>query len=186
MKLESDRFANNQWPDDEFKREIEVVKEERRLRTDDQPRALLGEQQNAAVFTASPYHRPVVGWMSDLDAMTPDDARAFFQRWYVPANAAVVVAGDVDVEQVRALAEKYYGRIPGARRARAQAAHRAGAARHPPHRVQGAGRAGLRVAGVPRAADPAPTSSTARAMPMRWRCCPPCSTATPARGSTAR
>jgi zinc protease len=112
MKLESDRFANNQWPDDEFKREIEVVKEERRLRTDDQPRALLGEQQNAAVFIASPYHRPIVGWMSDLDAMTPADARAFFQHWYVPANAAVVVAGDVDVEKVRAMAEKYYGRIP--------------------------------------------------------------------------
>ena len=112
MKLESDRFANNQWPDDEFKREIEVVKEERRLRTEDQPRALLGEQQNAAVFTASPYHRPVVGWMSDLDAMTPEDARAFLKRWYVPANAVLVVAGDVDVAKVRALAEKYYGVIP--------------------------------------------------------------------------
>ncbi|MEZ2298164.1 M16 family metallopeptidase [Variovorax sp. RCC_210] len=112
MKLESDRFANNQWPDDEFKREIEVVKEERRLRTEDQPRALLGEQQNAATFIASPYHRPVVGWMSDLDAMTPDDVREFHKRWYVPANAVLVVAGDVDVAQVRAMAEKYYGRIP--------------------------------------------------------------------------
>jgi zinc protease len=112
MKLESDRFANNQWPDDEFKRELEVVKEERRLRTDDQPRALLGEQQNAAVFTASPYHRPVVGWMSDLDSMTPADARAFYKEWYVPSNAVVVVAGDVDVARVRALAEKYYGGIP--------------------------------------------------------------------------
>jgi zinc protease len=112
MKLESDRFAGNQWPDDEFKREIEVVKEERRLRTEDQPRALLGEQQNAAVFTASPYHRPVVGWMSDLDAMTPDDVREFHKRWYVPANAVLVVAGDVDIAQVRAMAEKYYGHIP--------------------------------------------------------------------------
>jgi zinc protease len=128
MKLESDRFANNQWPDDEFKREIEVVKEERRLRTEDQPRALLGEQQNAAVFTASPYHRPVVGWMSDLDAMTPEDARAFFKRWYVPANAVLVVAGDVDVAQVRAMAEKYYGRIPSsvvpARKPRTEPAQR--------------------------------------------------------------
>lgn len=112
MKLESDRFANNQWADDEFKREIEVVKEERRLRTDDQPRAQLGELQSAAVFVASPYHRPVVGWMNDLEAMTPADARAFFQRWYVPANAAVVVVGDVDVAKVRAMAEKYYGDIP--------------------------------------------------------------------------
>ncbi|MDP9900611.1 M16 family metallopeptidase [Variovorax ginsengisoli] len=112
MKLESDRFANNQWPDLEFQREIEVVKEERRMRTEDQPRALLGEQQNAAVFNASPYHRPVVGWMSDLDAMTPDDVRDFHRRWYVPANAAIVVAGDVDVAKVRAMAETYYGRIP--------------------------------------------------------------------------
>jgi len=112
MKLESDRFANNQWPDDEFKREIEVVKEERRMRTEDQPRALLGEQQSAAVFIASPYHRPVVGWMSDLDAMTPEDVREFHRRWYVPANAAIVIAGDVDVDKVRALAEKYYGGIP--------------------------------------------------------------------------
>lgn len=128
MKLESDRFTNNQWPDDEFKREIEVVKEERRLRTEDQPRALLGEQQSAAVFTASPYHRPVVGWMSDLDAMTPDDAREFFKRWYVPANAVLVVAGDVDVAQVRAMAEKYYGRIPSravpARKPRTEPAQR--------------------------------------------------------------
>ncbi|TPG21337.1 M16 family metallopeptidase [Variovorax guangxiensis] len=112
MKLEADRFANNQWADIEFQREIEVIKEERRMRTEDQPRALLGEQQNAAVFIASPYRRPVVGWMSDLDAMTPQDVRAFHRQWYVPTNAAIVVAGDVDVERVRALADKYYGRIP--------------------------------------------------------------------------
>ncbi len=112
MKLESDRFANNQWPDDEFKREIEVIKEERRMRTEDQPRAALMEQLNAATFVASPYHRPVIGWMGDLDSMTPDDVRAFHRQWYVPANAVVVVAGDVDPERVRALAEQTYGRIP--------------------------------------------------------------------------
>ncbi len=111
MKLESDRFARNQWADEEFRKEIEVVKEERRLRTEDSPRALLYEQLHAAAFTASPYRRPIVGWMSDLDAMTPDDVRAFWRQWYVPANAAVVVAGDVDVAQVRRLAEKYYGGI---------------------------------------------------------------------------
>jgi zinc protease len=112
MKLEADRFAHNQWDNDEFKRELEVVKEERRLRTDDNPRSQLYEVLNAAVYQASPYRRPVVGWMSDLDAMTADDARAFFQRWYVPANAAVVVAGDVDPQEVKRLAEKYYGVIP--------------------------------------------------------------------------
>ena len=111
MRLEADRFARNQWSDDEFKKEIEVVKEERRLRTDDSPRALMHETANAMTFIASPYRRPVIGWMSDLEAMTPDDARDFYRRWYVPANAAVVVAGDVEVAQVRQLAEKYYGRI---------------------------------------------------------------------------
>ena len=111
MRLEADRFANNQWPDDEFKRELEVVKEERRSRTEESPRALMYEAANAITFTASPYRRPVVGWMSDLDAMTPQDARDFYRRWYVPGNAAVVVAGDVDVAEVRRLAEKYYGVI---------------------------------------------------------------------------
>jgi zinc protease len=108
MRLEADRFAHNQWPDTEFAKEIEVVKEERRMRTEDNPRALLWEQLNAAAFVASPYRRPIVGWMSDLDAMTPDDARAFFHRWYKPANAVVVIAGDVNVAQVRQWAAKYY------------------------------------------------------------------------------
>ncbi len=112
MRLESDRFAHNQWPDEEFKRELEVVKEERRMRTDDQPRAAMIEQLYASTFIASPYRRPVVGWMSDLDAMTPQDARQFHARWYVPANAAVVVAGDVDPQQVLALAQQTYGTIP--------------------------------------------------------------------------
>lgn len=112
MKLEADRFAHNQWSDDEFAKELEVVKEERRLRTEDSPRALMHEALDATVFVASPYRRPVVGWMSDLQAMTPADARDFYRRWYVPANAVVVVAGDVDAVQVRRLAEKYYGRLP--------------------------------------------------------------------------
>jgi zinc protease len=86
-----------------------VVKEERRMRTEDNPRSLLHEALNATVFVAASYRRPIVGWMSDLDAMTASDARDFYRRWYVPANAALVVAGDVDVAQVRQLAEKYYG-----------------------------------------------------------------------------
>jgi zinc protease len=109
MRLEADRFARNQWPDEEFRKEIEVVKEERRLRTEDSPRSLMWEVLNATIYQASPYRRPVVGWMSDLEAMTPLDAREFYKQWYVPANAVVVVAGDVDPAQVRRLAEKYYG-----------------------------------------------------------------------------
>ena len=112
MQLEADRFANNTWSDEEFRKELEVVKEERRLRTEDNPHARLYEVMDATAFMASPYRRPIVGWMSDLDAMTPQDARAFFQAWYTPANAAVLAVGDVDVEQVRVWAEKYYGTIP--------------------------------------------------------------------------
>lgn len=112
MQLEAERFARNQWADSEFTKEIEVVKEERRLRTEDNPQALLHEALAATVFTTSPYRRPIVGWMNDLDAMQPDDARAFYQRWYVPANAAVVVAGDVDALEVKRWAEQTYGSIP--------------------------------------------------------------------------
>ena len=112
IRLESDRFAHNQWADDEFKREIEVVKEERRMRTEDNPRAQLYEELSAVTYQVSPYGRPVVGWMTDLDAMTAQDAREFWRRWYTPANAAVVIVGDVDPQQVRKLVEKYYGSIP--------------------------------------------------------------------------
>jgi zinc protease len=112
MRLEADRFARTQWVDDEFRREIEVIKEERRQRTEESPRARMFEAMNAMVYQASPYRRPIVGWMSDLDAMTPQDVRSFYQHWYTPANAAVVIAGDVDVQQVRSLAESIYGAIP--------------------------------------------------------------------------
>ena len=112
MQLEADRLVNNQWPDTEFAKELEVVKEERRMRTEDNPRALLHEALSATALQAAPYRRPIVGWMSDLDAMTAQDAREFYRRWYTPTNAVVVVAGDVDPEQVRALAEKHYGSLP--------------------------------------------------------------------------
>lgn len=81
------------------------------MRTEDNPRALLYETLNATAYTASPYRRPIIGWMSDLDSMTPDDARAFYRQWYVPGNAVVVVVGDVDADRVKRLADKYYGGI---------------------------------------------------------------------------
>ncbi|MFM6986360.1 MAG: M16 family metallopeptidase [Hydrogenophaga sp.] len=112
MRLEADRFERNQWADDEFFRELEVVKEERRQRIEDAPRARFFEAFTATAFQTSPYRRPVIGWMSDIEALTPQDVRDFHARWYVPANAAVVIAGDVDVQQVRELAERIYGRIP--------------------------------------------------------------------------
>lgn len=112
MKLEADRFANNRWPDDAFIREMEVIKEERRQRVEESPQARMFEVFNATAFIAHPYRRPIIGWMSDLDSLTPDDARAFYRQWYVPANAAVVVVGDVDVQEVKAWAEQHYGAIP--------------------------------------------------------------------------
>lgn len=112
VKLEANRFERNQWSDEEFKKELEVVKEERRLRTEDNPRSLMYEAMTAVVYAASPYRRPIVGWMSDLDAMTADDARNFYRQWYSPGNAAVVIAGDIDVAKAKALVEKYYGGIP--------------------------------------------------------------------------
>ena len=112
MRLEADRFARNQWSDEEFRKELEVVKEERRQRTEDSPRARFFENFTATAWLTSPYRRPVIGWMDDLDVLTPQEARDFFRRWYVPANAAVVIAGDVDVDRVHALAESVYGRLP--------------------------------------------------------------------------
>ena len=111
MRLESDRFAHNQWPDDEFKREIEVVKEERRLRTDDKPRSLVVEQLMATAFQAHPYRRPIIGWMSDLENMTASDARDWYTRWYVPNNATLVVVGDVDHQAVFREAARTYGAV---------------------------------------------------------------------------
>ena len=112
MKLEADRFANNAWPDEEFLKELEVVKEERRMRTDDAPRSKLYEQLEAVQWLASPYRRPVIGWMEDLDAMTAQDARDFYRAWYAPNNAVLVVVGDVDVQKVQTWAQTYYGHLP--------------------------------------------------------------------------
>ncbi len=111
MRLEADRFANNQWSDSEFVKELAVVKEERRSRVDENPRAQLWEQLSAVSLVASPARRPVIGWMSDIDNLQPQDARDFYRRWYVPANAAVVVVGDVEPAQVLRLAREHYGPI---------------------------------------------------------------------------
>lgn len=111
MRLESDRMHNLDLKADEFAREVKVVMEERRWRTDDEARALLQERMMATVFQQHPYQHPVIGWMSDLEAMNVADARAWYARWYAPNNATLVVAGDVRARDVFALAQKYYGGI---------------------------------------------------------------------------
>jgi zinc protease len=111
MALEADRMANLKITEPLFAPELEVVKEERRLRTDDEPHALVHEQLMATAFQASPYGRPIIGWMTDLDTMTATDARTWHQHWYAPNNARLVVVGDVDHDAVFELARRHYGPI---------------------------------------------------------------------------
>ncbi|NBV70475.1 MAG: insulinase family protein [Burkholderiaceae bacterium] len=111
MRLEADRMANLQFSDDEFLKEIQVVMEERRLRTDDNPNSLLRELMMATAFTSSSYRHPIIGWMNDLQNMKPNDARQWYLDWYAPNNAIVVVVGDVKPLEIKALVEKYYGPI---------------------------------------------------------------------------
>ncbi|MFN3543524.1 MAG: M16 family metallopeptidase [Thiobacillus sp.] len=112
LKLEADRMANLVISDDLFAKEIQVVMEERRLRTDDQPQSVVYERLMATAYQAHPYGRPIIGWMSDLEHMTAQDARDWYERWYAPNNATLVVAGDVKADEVIALAKKYFGPLP--------------------------------------------------------------------------
>ena len=114
FRLEADRMRNLLLSEQEFEKEIEVVKEERRLRTEDNPLAYLYEAALAAAFQTSPYRHPIVGWMSDLEAMRIEDLRVWYDRWYAPDNAIVVVVGDVDHHAVHALAQKHFGPVRAA------------------------------------------------------------------------
>ncbi|MEW6118535.1 MAG: pitrilysin family protein [Pseudomonadota bacterium] len=112
MQLEADRMANLVISDELFAREIQVVMEERRLRTDDQPQSVVYERLMATAYQTHPYRRPIIGWMDDLQNMTAQDARDWYVRWYAPNNATLVVAGDVKSDDVIALAKKHFGPIP--------------------------------------------------------------------------
>src|ERR1700686_2376789 len=106
--LESERFLHPVLR--EFYKERNVVIEERRMRTDSSPFGRLLEQFTEAAFAAHPYHRPTVGWMSDLNSFSATDARSFFNEYYVTANMVVAVAGDVKASQALPILEKYFGR----------------------------------------------------------------------------
>lgn len=109
FELEADRMRNLTLPADEFAKEVEVVKEERRLRTEDKPTSLTYEQFNALAYRALPYANPVIGWMNDLDHLEVADLQSWYRRWYAPNNATLVVVGDVDRKQVMLLAKRYFG-----------------------------------------------------------------------------
>ncbi|MBU3540321.1 pitrilysin family protein [Polynucleobacter sp. UB-Tiil-W10] len=109
IKLEADRMSNLNFDDAEFLKEIQVIIEERRLRTEDNPSSLLNESLMATAYMSSPYRHPVIGWMNDLQNMKASDARDWYRSWYAPNNATVVITGDVDAKIVLGLVEKYYG-----------------------------------------------------------------------------
>ena len=111
FELEADRMANLVLSPEEFAKELRVVMEERRLRTEDRAQSLMFEQLMATALVAHPYRTPTVGWMSDLLSMTWHDARDWYDHWYAPNNAIVVVVGDVNPREVFALAEKYFGAV---------------------------------------------------------------------------
>ncbi|MBV1920498.1 MAG: insulinase family protein [Pseudomonadales bacterium] len=111
LELEADRMVNAIFPESEFLKEIEVVKEERRLRTDDNPNSRTYERFLAAAYISSGYHTPIIGWMHDLNTLTYKDALDWYHTWYAPNNATLIVVGDVEHNNVFTLAERYFGSI---------------------------------------------------------------------------
>ena len=112
MDLESDRMQNLLLDPKEFLSERDVVKEERRMRYEDDPTSTMFEQMMATAFAAHPYQWPVIGWMADLGNLTRDDLYDHYRTYYVPNNATIVVVGDFDPKKVLPLVQKYFGSIP--------------------------------------------------------------------------
>ncbi len=109
FELEADRMRHLHILPEELKKELEVVTEERRMRTEDNPQAKMAEQFAAMAYTSSPYKNPIIGWQTDIAAYTAPDLEAWYQRWYAPNNATLVVVGDVKTADVFVLAQQYFG-----------------------------------------------------------------------------
>ena len=112
MDLEADRMANLDLSDANVATERDVVMEERRMRVDNNPQALLGEQMAAALHMSHPYGRPVIGWADEIRRIDKLSAQDFYQHHYAPNNATLIIAGDVTPDQVRVLAQAEYGKLP--------------------------------------------------------------------------
>jgi len=111
MKLEADRMANLVLKPEDVRTESQVVVQERRQRVDTRPEGRLSEMASASLYLHHPYGTPVIGWAHELATIRPADARRFYDRWYAPNNAVLILAGDITVEEVRPLAKTYYGPI---------------------------------------------------------------------------
>ncbi|MDZ4734931.1 MAG: pitrilysin family protein [Rhodospirillaceae bacterium] len=112
MALEADRMVNLHLSDPVVLAERDVIIEERHQRVDNDPGSRLNEMMRASLYLHHPYGTPIIGWEHEMSALTPDDAWTFYDRWYAPNNAILVVSGDVTPDQIRAMAEKHYGPIP--------------------------------------------------------------------------
>ncbi len=112
MSMEADRMANLRLDEKEVLTERKVIREERRSRVDNDPSSLLQEQMMAALYIAHPYHTPVIGWDTEIRELSREDALRHYKKFYAPNNAILVVTGDVDPDQVVALAKDTYGKFP--------------------------------------------------------------------------
>jgi len=112
MRMEADRMVNLRLDEQEVLTERDVILEERSQRVDNDPGSRLGEQLSAVQFLHHPYRLPVIGWRHEIAGYTREDALDFYESWYAPNNAVLIVAGDIDAQELRPLAEKHYGAIP--------------------------------------------------------------------------
>ena len=112
MQIESDRMCNLTLTQDDIEPERQVVLEERNTRVENNPSALLSEEVNAAFYINHPYRRPIIGWRHEIESISRSNLLAFYNKWYAPNNAILVIAGDVNASDVLGLAKKYYGGIP--------------------------------------------------------------------------
>ncbi len=111
MGMEADRMRNLRFSDETFTSERDVIGEERRQRIDNSPGAVMGERMRAMLYPHHPYGTPIIGWAHEIEALDRESALAFYQTWYAPNNAILVVAGDIDAAELRPLAQRYYGRL---------------------------------------------------------------------------
>jgi zinc protease len=112
MEMEADRMVNLRLTEKEVLTERDVILEERRSRIENNPAAIMDEQMNATLYYSHPYGIPVIGWEHEMAKLSPQDAMAFYKHYYAPNNAVLIVAGDVTADEVKALAEKTYGKVP--------------------------------------------------------------------------
>jgi zinc protease len=112
MRMEADRMVNLQLTDEAVYPERDVIIEERRQRVENEPEDRIGEQFNATLYVHHPYGTPIIGWPQEMSALTREMAEDWYETWYAPNNAVLVVSGDVTVDELKPLAEKYYGAIP--------------------------------------------------------------------------